>query len=105
LASWTPGAYEISNFARWVLEFSATANGKPLTWDKVDPDTWRIRTGGAKSITVRFEYVADTLDNSMAWSRPDFLLFNGTNVFLYPEGRPLQFPAQVKITTESAWLV
>lgn len=105
LPSWTPGAYEISNFARWVIDFSATADGKPLTWDKVDPDTWRIRPNGAKTVTVRFVYVADSLDNAMSWSRPDFLLFNGTNVFLYPEGRPLEFRAQVKVNTEPGWLV
>src|SRR5439155_6447701 len=32
LPAWTPGAYEISNFARWVLDFTATAAGKPLVW-------------------------------------------------------------------------
>ena len=105
LPAWTPGAYEISNFARWVLEFSATADGKPLSWDKLDFDTWRIHPAGAKTVTVRFEYIADSLDNAMAWSRPDFLLFNGTNVFLYPEGRPFEFRAQVKVNTEPGWLV
>ena len=29
----------------------------------------------------------------MAWSRRDFVMFNGTNVFHYAEGRPLEFPA------------
>src|SRR5262245_19860465 len=29
LPDWTPGAYEISNFARWVSEFDATADSKP----------------------------------------------------------------------------
>ena len=44
-------------------------------------------------MTVRFDYVADTLDNAMTWARPDFLLFNGTNLFLYPEGSGFDFPA------------
>ena len=35
------------------------------------------------------------LDNAMAWSRPDFAFFNGTNLFLYPEGRGFDFPATV----------
>jgi predicted metalloprotease with PDZ domain len=105
LPAWTPGAYEISNFARWVTDFSVTADGKPATWDKLDFDTWRIRTGGAKTVRVTFTYVADTLDNAMAWSKPDFLLFNGTNVFLYPEGQPLEFPATVSVKTESDWRV
>ncbi len=82
LPAWTPGAYEISNFARWVTEFAATSDGKPLTWDKMDFDTWRIRPNGAKSVKATFRYVADTLDNAMTWAKPDFLLFNGTNLSL-----------------------
>ena len=106
LPAWTPGAYEISNFARWVSGFSATANGRELPWDKLDFDTWRIRRAGSTGeIAVSFEYRADTLDNAMAWARPDFLLFNGTNVFMYPEGLGLDFPAQVTIRTEADWRV
>jgi predicted metalloprotease with PDZ domain len=105
LPAWTPGAYEISNFARWVTMFEPTADGKPLSWDKLDYDTWRIRPDGAKSIRVGFRYVADTLDNAMAWTKPDFLLFNGTNVFLYPEGQSLDFSATVTVHTETDWHV
>ncbi|HZI42113.1 MAG TPA: hypothetical protein VFD67_10435, partial [Gemmatimonadaceae bacterium] len=28
LPQWTPGAYEISNFARWVLEFEVKGDGR-----------------------------------------------------------------------------
>lgn len=105
LPAWTPGAYEISNFSRWVTDFTATADGKPLVWDKMDFDTWRIRPAGAKSVTASFHYVADSLDNAMAWARPDFLLFNGTNLFLYPEGLSLDYPATVTVHTEPDWLV
>jgi predicted metalloprotease with PDZ domain len=105
LPAWTPGAYEISNFARWVSNFSAAAAGKPLTWDKLDYDTWRIRADGAKSITVTFDYLADSLDNAMTWSRGNFAFFNGTNLFLYPEGRPTDFTATVTVKTEPSWLV
>ena len=62
--SWTPGSYEISNFARFVSGFSATAAGKPLDWDKLDYDTWRIDPAGAHSVTVRFDCHAVTLDNA-----------------------------------------
>ena len=105
LPQWTPGAYEISNFARWVIDFSAMGDGKSLSWSKQDFDSWRVEPAGAKSVTVTFSYVADTLDNAMAWSRRDFLLFNGTNVFLYPEGRPLSYPATVTVHTDPGWRV
>ncbi len=106
LPAWTPGAYEMTWFSRWVSGFgAATADGVPLVWEKIDYETWRIETGGAKTVRVAFTYEADTLDNAMAWSRPDFVLFNGTNLFLYPEGRGLNFPATVAVHTSPGWLV
>jgi predicted metalloprotease with PDZ domain len=105
LPAWTPGAYEISNFARRVLAFSARTGDKPLRWDKLDYDTWRLQPAGVQSVTVRFDYVADTLDNAMAWARPDFVLFNGTNLLPYPEGVGFDFPAAVTVNTQSNWVV
>ena len=105
LPAWTPGAYEVSNFSHWVSGFGATERGAGVRWDKIDPDTWRVRPAGAGPVTVSFSYLADSLDNAMAWSRPDFAFFNGTNVFLYPEGRGLDFPATVTIRTDAGWNV
>jgi predicted metalloprotease with PDZ domain len=105
LPSWTPGAYEVTNFARWVSAFTPKAGERALRWDKLDYDTWRVRPAGAKQLNVEFDFQADSLDNAMAWSQPDFAFFNGTNLFLYPEGRSLDFPATVRVHTESDWLV
>ncbi|MFL5524087.1 MAG: PDZ domain-containing protein, partial [Gemmatimonadaceae bacterium] len=105
LPSWTPGAYEIGNFARNVADFAAEEAGHTLAWDKVDADTWRVRPSGVGQVIVRFNYLADSLDNANTWARPDFLLFNGTNLFLYPEGRGFDFPASVTVNTEAAWKV
>src|SRR5207248_354975 len=60
---------------------------------------------GAKSVSVHFDYLADSLDNAMAWARPNFVLFNGTNVLPYPEGRGTNFPATVTVKTEPGWLI
>ena len=107
LPAWTPGAYEISNFSRWATNFEATANGKPLDWEKADYNTWRILPGGtgAKTVRAAFRYVADSLDNAMTWAKPDFLLFNGADLFPYAQGQSLDFPATVQIHTEPDWRV
>jgi predicted metalloprotease with PDZ domain len=105
IPKWTPGAYEIANFARDVSSFSAEQAGTSLAWDKIDPDTWRIRPRGVGEVTVKFDYLADSLDNANTWSRPDFLLFNGTNLFPYPEGRGFDFPASVTVNTEAGWKI
>lgn len=105
LPAWTPGAYEISNFARKVTDFEATAGSQALDWDKLDFDTWRVQPTAAQTVSVAFTTRADSMDNAMTWSRPDFVLFNGTNVFPYAEGRPFEFAARVAVHTEADWSV
>ena len=105
LPVWTPGAYEVSNFARNVSKFSAVEGAKLLTWDKADPDTWRVIPDAAGEVRVSFRVKADTLDNAGSWARDEFAFFNGTNVFLYPEGRPAEFASIVTVQTEPAWRV
>jgi len=105
LPAWTPGAYRIAYFARNVHGFEAAQADGALRWDKLDHDTWRVHPSGAGRVTVQFRFVADSLDNAMAWSRPDFLMFNGTNLFMYAEGLGFDWPATVQIHTEESWLI
>jgi predicted metalloprotease with PDZ domain len=105
LPAWTPGAYEIVNFARTVRDFDATQGSDTLRWDKADFDTWRVWPKRAGEVAVSFDVLADTLDNGMSWTRPDFALFNGTNLFLYPEGRPPEFGSTVTVRADPDFLI
>lgn len=103
--AWTPGAYEISDFARHISRVEVTGEGGTPRWDKLDPDTWRIRPEGARRLTLSFAFTADSLDNAMAWARGDFAFFNGTNLLPYPEGRSTDFAATLAVETEPEWLL
>lgn len=105
LPAWTPGAYELSWYARNVTGFAATSAGSALRWEKVDHDTWSIQPNGAREVTIAFDYRADSLDNAMSWAREDFAFFNGTNVLLHREGTPMATPASLVIHTEPEWQV
>ncbi len=104
LPAWTPGSYEIANFAKNVSNFSAARGSDSLDWDKVDQDTWRISMRRPGDVIVRFDFKADSLDNAWSWSKDDFAFFNGTNVFLYPEGRH-DFASTVTVRTMPSWRV
>src|SRR4051812_16050371 len=67
LPAWTPGEYEITNFSRNISSFAATENGADLTWEKMDPDSWRVHPSRAGKVKVSFDYQADTLDNGSSW--------------------------------------
>jgi len=105
LPSWTPGAYELGDFAKNIGNVRATQDGSDIHWDKSDFDTWRVHPARTGRVSISFDYTADELDNAHAWSRSDFAFFNGTNVFFYPEGAGLEFSAEVVFHTETDWKV
>ncbi|MGE5802633.1 MAG: M61 family metallopeptidase, partial [Gemmatimonadota bacterium] len=105
LPAWSPGSYEIQNYARYVFGFRAkNAAGQALRWDRGDKDTWRIVTGGADRVTTEFDFAADTIDLSIARSVENFAQFLGTNLFLFEEGQ-LGRPAEVRFRVPAGWLV
>jgi len=105
LPAWTPGSYELDNYARNVRNFAAHSGDSALRWDKVDWDTWRVFPTASGIVSVSFDYRADNLDTGSSWSTADFAFFNGTNLFLYPEGRSLEFSSKLTIETEADWKV
>jgi len=105
LPAWSPGSYEIQNYARYVFGFTAkNATGQALRWDRGDKDTWRIVTGGADRVTAEFNFAADTIDLSIARSVENFAQFLGTNLFLFEEGQ-LGRPAEVRFRVPTGWQI
>jgi len=105
LPAWSPGSYEIQNYARYVFGFTAkNSAGQPLRWDRGDKDTWRVVTGNTDRITVEFNYLADTIDLSIARAVQDFAQFLGTNLFLFEEGQ-LGRAAEVRFRVPAGWQV
>jgi predicted metalloprotease with PDZ domain len=104
LPAWSPGHYVLLWFARRVSHFTPTMEGAPLSWHQLDFQTWELEgTKPGANVTVDFKYLADTIDRAVAWTRPDFGFFNGTNVFMYPVGHGFGWPAQVTIHTDPGW--
>jgi predicted metalloprotease with PDZ domain len=106
LPAWSPGHYTLLWFARRVSSFTPTSAGHPVDWHQLDFQTWQL--DGLKPgavVTVAFDYLADTNDRAVAWTRPDFAFFNGTNVFMYPVGQGFDWPAEVDVHIPNNWRV
>jgi predicted metalloprotease with PDZ domain len=103
LPAWTPGYYQIMDYARNVLNFRAEdAAGLPLAWEKTTKNTWRLRTGRTTAVAVTYDVyafapsVADSyLDDGRAFICP-------AGVFMYVAGR-LQLPVTVTVKPFGAW--
>ena len=105
LPAWSPGNYEIQNYARYVHGFAAkNAAGQALHWDRADKDTWRVATARADHVVVDFDYSPDTVDLSIARTAQDFGQFLGTNLFMFEEGQ-LARAAEVRFRLPAGWQV
>ncbi|MFN2433142.1 MAG: M61 family metallopeptidase [Gemmatimonadota bacterium] len=105
LPRWTPGSYDLENYARNVRGFAAEdGTGRTLEWDRLDPDTWRVRTAGADVARLSFEVYADSLDLDKSKIFDDFAFFNGTNLFPYEEERTGR-PAELTLELPEGWQV
>ncbi len=103
LPAWSPGSYGIENYARHVHDVRAEADGRTVSWDKLDKDTWRLATGGARTITFEFRTNPDSMMLHYSGIEPDFAWINGTNLFVYPEGTDYAFVADVELVTPEGW--
>src|SRR5438094_3623536 len=105
LPAWSPGNYEIQNYARYVHGFGAkNAAGEALHWDRADKDTWRVATRRADHVLVDFDYLPDTIDLSVARTGQDLGQVLGTKLFMFEEGQ-LARPAEVRFRLPAGWQV
>jgi predicted metalloprotease with PDZ domain len=106
LPAWSPGSYEIMDYARYVHGFTATApDGHALFWDKRDPETWRIAVAGIPRVAVDFATDPDSVALELSRIEPGFAWFNGTNLFPYPDGAGFDFPSDVVIDVPAGWRI
>ncbi|TWT36742.1 M61 glycyl aminopeptidase [Posidoniimonas corsicana] len=103
MPTWTPGYYQLVDYAKEVSGFDATTStGEALGWTHDEPNCWRVQTGGAGELTVRYrvraakQFCANSyLDAKYGYACP-------TGVFLYQDGR-LDQPAEVRLELPSGW--
>src|SRR3989475_5010853 len=61
LPAWSPGNYEIQNYARYVHGFTAhNTAGASLRWDRRGEETMPVGAGGRNQIRVGILYLART---------------------------------------------
>jgi predicted metalloprotease with PDZ domain len=105
LPAWSPGSYDVDNYARWVHSVRAEAGGHPVFWDKADKDTWRVAAGGARTIALEFRTNPDSQMLQFSEIEPNFAFFNGTNLLVYPEGTDYRFPAELTVEAPAGWKI
>ena len=83
MAVWTPGSYLVREYARNVEAVTAAGpDGRALDVDKSKKNHWRIATGGAPSITVKYRVYCREMSVRTNWVESDFAMINGAPTFI-----------------------
>lgn len=85
LPVWIPGSYMVREFARNVVSLKASAGGSDVPVEKTDKCTWQC-AAAVGPLTLTYEVYAWDLSVRAAHLDETHGFFNGTSVFLLPEG-------------------
>ena len=102
---WTPGSYLVREFGRHVQDFKATdLSGQTLNWSKVNKNTWRVSTAGAREWRASYLVYANELSVRTNELNSDHAFWNNAALLMYPDGF-LQAPSTLEIVAPERWKV
>jgi predicted metalloprotease with PDZ domain len=96
---WTPGSYLVREYARHVEGFAVEA---PVRATKVRKNAWRIDTGGAARVVVRYRVYAGELTVRTNHVDESHAFLVGAALFLGVEGHE-QLGARVEVVAPRGW--
>ena len=102
---WTPGSYLIREFERNVQDFNATdVAGQPLKWEKINKDTWRVMTNGAREWRATYRVYANEFSVRTSELNSGHAFWNNANLLMYPDGY-LKLPSTIRVLVPDVWKV
>lgn len=99
---WAPGSYLVREFAKNVEGFTASANGKPVRFEKVRKNAWRIYSAKASNVKINYRVYAFEVSVRTSFIDDSHAFLSSTGIFLYPDGM-LKQPSTVKIKPFKSW--
>lgn len=103
MPAWCPGSYLIRDYARFVRDLRVTGEGgAALRAHKVDKQTWRIETGGAREVNVTYTLYGHDLTVRTNHIDPTHAFLHGPATFLYPAALR-GAPVEVTIEGPAGW--
>ena len=102
MATWTPGSYLIREYERNVEAVTASTGTTALAVEKSRKNRWKITTGGARTITLRYKVYSREMTVRNNWVEAGFAMLNGAATFVtLPDGG--KRPHEVKVELPAVW--
>jgi predicted metalloprotease with PDZ domain len=103
MPAWRTGRYTILDLANGVRRFTATdGQGQPLTWEKMDKSTWRIRLARPTTVRVGYELYGNELGLRTRHIDDSHAYLDASAVFMYAD-RYRADDVAVALTVPPAW--
>ena len=102
MATWTPGSYLIREYERHVEAVTAGAGARALAVEKSKKNRWKITTGGAPAVTLRYKVYSREMTVRNNWVEAGFAMINGAPTFLTLVERAAR-PHEVTVELPAAW--
>ena len=86
MAAWTPGSYLIREFAKNVESVSAQTNGKALSMQKINKNTWRVflsKTSGISNVELSYRVYAYEMSVRTSFLDDSHGYINPASVLMY----------------------
>ena len=105
LPVWTPGSYMVREFARHVQDFAATdATQRPLKWEKINKNSWRLQTNGAREWRATYRVYANELSVRTNELNSEHAFWNNAALLMYLDGF-LKSPSTLHVLAPQPWQV
>ena len=102
MATWTPGSYLIREYERNVEAVTAAAGTRALNVAKSSKNRWKITTGGAQNVTLRYKVYSREMTVRNNWVEAAFAMLNGAPTFITLVERAAR-PHEVRVELPAAW--
>jgi len=102
---WTPGSYLIREYERHVQDFAAVDSaGRALQWNKINKNTWRIQTNGAREWRATYRVYANELTVRTSELNDRHAFWNNAALLMYPNGF-LKAPSTLRVMPPQGWQI
>src|SRR5699024_8511300 len=100
---WTPGSYLIREYGRHVQDFAVKdVAGNPLSWEKINKNTWAVDTKGAKEVVATYRVYANELTVRTNELNDEHAFWNNAATLMFVRDQ-LKAPSTVTVRPFGSW--
>jgi predicted metalloprotease with PDZ domain len=104
MAVWTPGSYLVREYERNVEGLTAVNQSRaPLSVEKTRKNRWRVVTGGASTVSLRYRVYAHEMSVRTNWVDDEMALVNGAPTFITLLESPSRRAHEVRVVLPRTW--